>query len=172
MDGNYFTVENARLYDPPPVEIPIVMSAFGDNAAELAARVADGLWTTGGGSETIDTWKAAGGKGPVYSQIDLCWADDEDDALDTVEAIWRTAGVPGQLMQDLPTPAHFDTAASMVRRDDLAEEVLVGADAGALVKQAQSAIDAGVDHVYFHQIGDDQEGFCAAWASGLADQLT
>ncbi len=79
MAGKYFTVENARLYDAPPVEIPVVMSAFGDQAAELAARVADGLWTTGGASETIETWKAAGGVGPVYSQIDVCWADDEDD---------------------------------------------------------------------------------------------
>ncbi len=171
MAGKYFTVENARLYDAPPVEIPVVMSAFGDHAAELAARVADGLWTTGGASETIETWKAAGGAGPVYSQIDVCWADDEDEALDTVAAVWRTAGVPGQLSQDLPTPAHFDMAASIVQRADLAEEVLVGADADALVKQARAAIDAGVDHLYFHQIGDDQEGFCEAWASGLAEQL-
>jgi len=169
--GEYFTVENARVYDAPPVEIPVVMSAFGDKAAELAARIGDGLWTTGGASDTIEAWKAAGGTGPVYSQIDVCWADDAGAALDTVEAVWRTAGVPGQLMQDLPTPAHFDMAASVVRRDDLAESVLVGADVEQLIKQARTAIDAGVDHLYFHQIGDDQEKFCKAWAAGLADQL-
>ncbi len=39
------------------------------------------------------------------------------------------------------------------------------------MKQARAAIDAGVDHLYFHQIGDDQEGFCEAWTSGLAEQL-
>jgi len=169
--GEYFTVENARVYDAPPVEIPVVMSAFGDKAAELAARIGDGLWTTGGASDTIDSWKAAGGTGPVYSQIDVCWADDASAALDTVEAVWRTAGVPGQLMQDLPTPAHFDMAASVVRRDDLTESVLVGADEDQLIKKARAAIDAGVDHLYFHQIGDDQEGFCKAWAAGLAEKL-
>ena len=74
-------------------------------------------------------------------------------------------------MQDLPTPAHFDMAASLVRRDDLAEEVIVGTDADRLVKEARAAIASGVDHLYFHQIGDDQESFCEAWRSGLAQQL-
>ena len=41
----------------------------------------------------------------------------------------------------------------------------------ALIKKARAAIDAGVDHLYFHQIGDDQEGFCKAWAAGLAEKL-
>ena len=26
-------------------------------------------------------------------------------------------------------------------------------------------MDSGVDHLYFHQIGDDQEAFCDAWRS-------
>ena len=169
--GEYFTVENARIYDVPPNDIPIVVSAFGDKSAQLAARIGDGLWTTGGASETIETWKAAGGSGPVYSQIDVCWADDESDALDTVEGVWRTAGVPGQLSQDLPTPAHFEMAASVVRREDLAGSVLVGPAEEQFVKQARAALDAGVDHLYFHQIGDDQEAFCEAWASRLAEQL-
>jgi hypothetical protein len=107
----------------------------------------------------------------VYSQLDVCWSDDEERALDTVFERWRTAGVPGQLSQDLPTPAHFDMAASIVRREDLAESVIVGPDEASIVKQAQEAIDAGVDHLYFHQIGDDQEAFCDAWRSSLADQL-
>ena len=110
-------------------------------------------------------------RGPVYSQIDVCWADDEEEALDTVDRVWRTAGVPGQLSQDLPTPAHFDMAASIVRRDDLADEVIVGADADRLVKEAGAAIAGGVDHLYFHQIGDDQEAFCEAWRSGLAEAV-
>ncbi len=169
--GRYYTVENARIYDAPLVPIPLVISAFGDKAAELSARAGDGLWTTGGDSGIIDTWKAAGGSGPIYSQIDMCWAEDGNTALDTVQAVWRTAGVPGQLSQDLPTPAHFEMAASNVRRDDLAESVLIGADEAALVKKARAAIDAGVDHLYFHQIGDEQEAFCEAWASRLAEQL-
>lgn len=169
-EGDFYTVENARLYDAPEVDIPVVMSAFGPKAAEVAARIADGLWTTGSEADTIDNWREAGGSGPVYSQIDVCWGD-ADDALDTVHRVWRTGGVPGQLSQDLPTPSHFDTAASIVRREDLAESVIVGTDAARIVDEAKTAIANGVDHLYFHQIGDDQEGFCAAWQNEIVDAL-
>ncbi|MET0909456.1 MAG: LLM class F420-dependent oxidoreductase, partial [Ilumatobacteraceae bacterium] len=143
----------------------------GPKAAELAARIGDGLWTTGGGSDIIDDWKRAGGTGPVYSQLDVCWNQNRDAALDIVERVWRTGGVPGQLMQDLPTPAHFDTASSLVRRDDLAESVIVGEDEDRLFDEVRAAIEQGVDHLYFHQIGDDQERFCHAWRDGLAARL-
>jgi len=172
FEGEFFTVENARIYDAPAAPISVVVSAFGPKAAELAARTGDGLWTTGGASDTIELWRNAGGSGPIYSQLDICWCPDRDEALDTVEHIWRTAGVPGQLMQDLPTPAHFDTAASVVRREDLAESVIVGADEKRLVDEVRAAARAGVDHLYFHQIGDDQEAFCGAWRDGLAELLT
>jgi coenzyme F420-dependent glucose-6-phosphate dehydrogenase len=169
--GEHFVVENARIYDPPAVDIPIVMSAFGDKAADLAGRVADGLWTVGGPSDAIETWRDAGGSGPVYTQFDICWDDDTSAALATTEHYWRTAGVPGQLSQDLPTPAHFDMATSLVRRDDLAESVSVGADADDLVSKCQEALDAGIDHIYFHQIGPDQEAFCQAWSDDLGERL-
>jgi coenzyme F420-dependent glucose-6-phosphate dehydrogenase len=171
FQGEFFTVENARIYDVPTSSIPIVVSAFGPKAADLAAAVGDGLWVTGGASDTIDLWKDAGGSGPIYSQLDICWNPDREVALDTVEHIWRTAGVPGQLMQDLPTPAHFDTAASIVRREDLADEVIVGADEDRLVDEVRAAANSGVDHLYFHQIGRDQEAFCDAWRGGLAARL-
>jgi coenzyme F420-dependent glucose-6-phosphate dehydrogenase len=171
FEGEFFTVEHARIYDAPLVDIPIVISAFGPNAAELAARCGEGLWTTGGASETIDQWKDAGGSGPVYSQISVCWNDDRGAALDTVQEVWRTAGVPGQLSQDLPTPAHFDMAASIVRPEDLAESVIVGADHDRLVDEVREAAKSGVDHLYFHQIGDDQETFCETWRTELADRV-
>ena len=39
-----------------------------------------------------------------------------------------------------------------------------GPDVDALVKRrTRSCIDAGVDHLYFHQIGDDQAAFLDVW---------
>lgn len=169
--GEYFTVENARVYDAPEHPIPIVMSAFGTAAAGLAARIADGLWTTAASTDAIESWRAEGGSGPVYSQVDVCWDTDRERALDTVHRVWRSTGVPGQLSQDLPTPAHFEMAASMVRREDVAGKVLAGDDVDALAERAVEAIDAGVDHLYFHQIGADQEAFCEAFAARIRGRL-
>jgi coenzyme F420-dependent glucose-6-phosphate dehydrogenase len=169
VHGHHFTVENARIYDPPSSAIPIVVSAFGSAAAEMAARAGDGLWT-GGDAEIISTWRRAGGEGPVYSQITLCWAPTRDEAIERAHEVWPNAGVPGQLSQDLPTPAHFEQAASTVTREMIADAVPCGSDSEAIVKKIRDAVAAGVDHVYLHQIGDDQEGFCKAWSSEIAPE--
>ena len=168
--GEHYRVDHARIYDLPEQDIPIVVSAFGERAARLAADLGDGLWTTGTG-DTIDSWKDAGGSGPVYSQISFCWAEDRDTALDTVERVWPNTGVPGQLSQDLPTPEHFEMATSIVTRDMLAESVPHGPDLDPLVEQVRTAIENGVDHVYLHQIGADQDGFLRVWRDELQDRL-
>ena len=109
--GQHYTVENARIYDPPTSPIPIIVSAFGPAAAEMAARAGDGLWT-GADAEIIKTWRRAGGRGPVYSQLSLCWAPTREEAVETAHRVWPNTGVPGQLSQDLPTPSHFEQAVS------------------------------------------------------------
>ena len=42
--GDFYEVENARLFDPPRHDIPVIVSGFGPKAADLAARIGDGYW--------------------------------------------------------------------------------------------------------------------------------
>jgi G6PDH family F420-dependent oxidoreductase len=168
--GQHYRVDHARIYDVPETPIPVVVSAFGERAAGLAAEHGDGLWTTGTG-DTIDLWRAAGGSGPVYSQITFCWADDREKALDIVERMWPNTGVPGQVTQDLATPEHFEMVSSIVGREMLGEQVPCGPDLEPLVEQIDAAVDSGVDHVYLHQIGSDQEGFLEVWRDRLEARL-
>ena len=44
-DGRYFRAHGARLYDLPERRVPVYLSAFGPQAAALAGRFADGIWT-------------------------------------------------------------------------------------------------------------------------------
>lgn len=165
--GDHFTVENARIYDPPTHDIPIVVSAFGPAAGEMAARAGDGLWT-GGDAEIVETWRHAGGTGPVYSQISVCWASSHDEAVALAHHVWPNSAVPGQLSQDLPTPQHFEQASTIVTKEMVAEAVPCGPDPEPIIEKIREAIDAGVDHVYLHQIGDDQEAFCDVWSKQIA----
>src|SRR5262245_14939320 len=167
--GRYYSVQDAKIFDPPEHDVPIVVSAFGPEAAAVAARAGDGLWITA--PETVQLWRDAGGTGPVYSQITLCWDADVDKAKGTAHRVWRNTAVPGQLSQDLPTPTHFAQATSIVTPDLVAESAPCGPDAGVVVDKATELIDAGVDHVYFHQIGPYQEGFCEFWKSELEPVL-
>jgi G6PDH family F420-dependent oxidoreductase len=167
--GAHFTVENARVYDRPDRTPPVIVSAFGPAAAAVAARIGDGLWLSGAATDTIEVWRAHGGRGPVYAQLTLCWARDRDAAIDTAHRIWPNTGVPGQLSQDLPTPAHFEQASSIVTKDQIAASMACGPDPEPVLDAIQEMVTAGVDHVYLHQIGPDQEGFCRFWRDELAD---
>ena len=59
----------------------------------------------------------------------------------------------------------------MVSEDDAVAHVPCGPDAGPIVESVRSYLDAGYDHLYFHQIGPDQEGFLRFWADELQPAL-
>src|SRR3954451_13761687 len=46
FDGDYYVVENARVYDLPDEPVKVMMAAAGDQSAQLAGRVGDGLIST------------------------------------------------------------------------------------------------------------------------------
>lgn len=169
--GRWYQVDNARLFDPPDPPPPIVVSGFGDRAIELAGRIGDGYWGHSPEREVIDRYRSAGGDGPRYSQVNVCWAEDEATARKTAHQVWPNAGVPGQLAQDLPTWTHFEQAAELVTESVATESVACGPDIGPFVESAQKFIDAGYDHIYFHQIGPDQEGFLRFWTEELQPAL-
>lgn len=81
-----------------------------------------------------------------------------DDDPDIGSAVRDALGI-GDLSQELPLPQHFEQAASLVTPDMLAEKTPVGPDVQRYVESVKSYIEAGVENVYIHQVGPDQEGF-------------
>jgi G6PDH family F420-dependent oxidoreductase len=157
--GKHYTVENARLYTLPE-ELPrIVVAASGPQAAEAAGRFGDGLCSTAPKAEIIKAFTGAGGKGPRYGQMTVCWAASEAEAQRTALKIWPNAALGGELSQELPTPAHFEQATGKATEEQIAEEVICGPDPQRHITSIRTYIDAGFDHVYIHQIGPDQAGF-------------
>ncbi len=169
--GDFFEVENARLFDAPDPPPPIVISGFGDAAIDLAAREGDGYWGHAPDPDPIARYRDAGGTGPRFAQINVCWAPSEAEARRTVHERWPNGGIEGQLAQDLPTPTHFEQAAKMVTEEAAAGSVSCGPDVGPYVESTREFLDAGYDHVYFHQIGPDQAGFLRFWSDELASAL-
>jgi G6PDH family F420-dependent oxidoreductase len=170
--GRHYTVENARIFDPPREAIPVVVSGFGSESAALAGRIGDGYWGTSPDKELLDAYAEAGGTGPRYAQLTLCWADDESSARKTVREIWPTGGLSGQLAQDLPTWSHFEQATAPLTVEQVTESTPCGPDiVGKLVETVAKYEHAGYDHVYFHQVGPDQRGFFDFWERELRPAL-
>jgi coenzyme F420-dependent glucose-6-phosphate dehydrogenase len=157
--GMYYTVENARLYTLPEETVPVIVAASGPSSAELAGRIGDGFVTTSADQQVVQAYEAAGGTGPRYGQMTVCWNEDEAKALQTAHEIWPNAGLPGELGQELPTPAHFEQAVQLVTPEKIGESVVVGPDASKYLAKIDEYVQAGIDHVYIHQVGPDQEGF-------------
>ncbi len=171
--GAYYEVDNARLFDPPDAPVPIVVSGFGTEAATLAGRIGDGFWGNAPNRELVDVFEAAGGTGPRYAQLNLCWAESVEAARKTTHEVWPNGAVPGQLSQDLPTWTHFEQAVEIVTEADATKSVPCGPDLVEEVRESvEQYVDAGYDHLYFHQIGGDQEGFLDYWERDLRDALS
>ena len=171
-DGDFYRVENARLFDVPEARIPLVISGFGQESVELAARVGDGFWGHSPDADVIERYRDAGGEGPRYAQVRLCWDTDEDRARETVHRRWPNQGLSGQLVQDLPTFTHFEQATSMLTVDQTAGSVPCGPDPTPVLEAVGSFLDAGYDHVYLHQVGGDVEGFVRFWRDELSTELS
>ncbi|WP_122090162.1 TIGR03557 family F420-dependent LLM class oxidoreductase [Halalkalicoccus subterraneus] len=170
--GTYYDVENAKIYTLPEEPPPIVVSAFGPKSARLAADIGDGLWSVGPKEAPLENYTEAVGDSPKYTQIDVCYAENEQEALDTVYETWPNGEIAGELSQVLPMPAHFEQAAEMVDRDDVRGSATpLGSDPEPFIESVEACIDAGYDHVYFHQIGPDQEGFFEFYEDHLASEF-
>jgi coenzyme F420-dependent glucose-6-phosphate dehydrogenase len=171
--GKHYTVENARLYTLPDEPVQIAVAAAKEQAAGLAGRVGDAFVNTAPDREQIEQFERAGGKGkPKYGQITVCWARDEDEAARTVHEIWPNAGLGGDLSYELPLPRHFEQATENVTSEQLKKELTVGPDPELYLASIEEMVEAGYTHVYFHQIGPDQDGFFRFWKDELEPKLS
>ncbi|HEX6310312.1 MAG TPA: TIGR03557 family F420-dependent LLM class oxidoreductase [Acidimicrobiia bacterium] len=158
--GRHFTVDNAKVYcdiEQPP---PIYVAAAGEQAAELAGRAGDGLVSTAPDERAVKVFDQSGGQGrPHVGQVMVCWAGTEEEGRRIAHGWWPNAALPGQLGQELPLPAHFEQATSVLDPEDVAERVICGPDADRHAAAIDEYVEAGYEHVYVHQIGPDQDGF-------------
>jgi G6PDH family F420-dependent oxidoreductase len=172
FEGEFFVVENARIYNVPDDPIPVMVSAFGPKAAEVAGRIGDGFVTTSPDADNIKVFQQHGGKGkPVLAMVKVCWHEDEAQAKKLAYEIWPNSGLTGELAQVLPTPSHFEQACEMVTEEMATKGKALGPDPERYVKSIQEHLDAGITEIYVQQIGPDQEGFMRFWNAEVAPRL-
>jgi G6PDH family F420-dependent oxidoreductase len=169
--GTHYTVSNAELYDLPDEPPPIYVSAFGPKAVEVAARIGDGYVGTSPDAELVTAYRDAGGSGPAIAGGKCCWGPDEAAARRLVHRLWPNMGLPGELAQILPTPAHMEQASELVTEDMVADPIPCGPDPDVYVAAVEQYAKAGYDELYLHNIGQDQEGFLRFWQAEVAPRL-
>jgi G6PDH family F420-dependent oxidoreductase len=157
--GKHYTVENARIYSLPERLPEIIVAAAGPDAAQVAGKLGDGLVSTGPDEEVIQAFKKAGGSGPLYCEVQVCYAESEKDALETAKEYWPNMAMGGQLGQELALPSLYEAVAEHVSDDKLKESGSLGPDPDVHIEGIKKFADAGFDHLCIHQIGPDQDAF-------------
>jgi G6PDH family F420-dependent oxidoreductase len=170
-EGLHYTVENARIYSLPTEPPPVVMSAFGTKSCALASRIADGFASTKPDQELLARYRESGGRGSAQAGLKVSWGRDRDACAQQAHRLWRSSGVPGELSQELRTPALFEQAAQNVTVESMAENMPCGPEVGPIVDAVAKYRDAGFDRLYINQIGHDQESFFEFFTAELAPAL-
>jgi G6PDH family F420-dependent oxidoreductase len=170
--GEHYEVSEARIYTRPAEPVPIYVSGFGPQAAELAGRIGDGYVTTKPDTELIEVFRQAGGAGkPIQAGTKVCWAPTEADGVATAHRLWRSSALGGQLSQIIPRTEDFGAAAEFVPQEKVAEHYSCGPEAKKHVAQISPYLEAGCDEVYVAQIGGNFDGFFRCWTEEILPQL-
>jgi probable non-F420 flavinoid oxidoreductase len=170
-------VDRARVWSLPDETPPLYGAAVSERTARTVGGWADGLITVHQRPETlrrvIDAFREGGGdRKPVAVQVHLSWAEDQEMALAIAHDQWRTNVFGSDLAWNLELPAQFDEAARHVRPDDVSGPVLVSADTGRFVKWLLEIAELGVDAVYLHHVGQQQDRFIEVFAEHVLPEVT
>jgi probable non-F420 flavinoid oxidoreductase len=169
-------VDRARLWTLPPEPPSLVGAAVSAETAGWCGEWADGLVTVNQPRETLErvigAFRDGGGEGkPIYLQVHLSWADDEEEALRIAHDQWRTNVFGPPLSWDLETVEQFDEAAAHVRPEDMREAVLVSADTGRHAAWLSELAELGFEQIHLHHVGQELGPFIHAFGERVLPEL-
>jgi coenzyme F420-dependent glucose-6-phosphate dehydrogenase len=162
MDAGWFRLKEAKLYTRAERRPKLYVSAFGPQAARVAGKYGDGLWTLpdpDSAPEIIDAYREACAKngkeeGEIIVQAGFHLADDEQRAIEGARH-WKATQLPEVYKDDFADPAAMlARAEEKVSDEEFAHEgFLVGADAGEHVERIREMESLGATVVCLQLIG-------------------
>jgi probable non-F420 flavinoid oxidoreductase len=169
-------VHAARLYTLPPSPPPLFGAALSPETARAVARWADGLITVNAPPEklraVVEAFRDAGGSAkPVHVQAHLSWADSDEEVRGQALDQWRTNGLPPSLNEELEVPAQFDAASAHLPAEALEDSIIMSTDLSRHADVLAGYAQLGVQRVYLHHVGLDQEKFVDVFAAKVLPQL-
>jgi G6PDH family F420-dependent oxidoreductase len=180
-DGEYFTLESAKLYTRPEQKVPIYVATAGPMNAKRTGRHADGMITVGAADEKIKMlWgkfaegATDGGKDPARMpkllQIHVSWAETPAEAETNAVREWPN-GAMAFPKQDIRNPEDFANLAKLVRPEHFTNRVLISADLDEHAAHIQGFVDMGFDEVHLHNVGRNQAEFIDVFGKEVLPEL-
>ena len=182
-EGNYYTVNNATVYDRPEQEVPIYIGASGPAATRLAGRMADGWITTSGKANELYTDKLI----PAFDEgirkadrntddvdrmleVKVSFRPDRDAALENTR-FWAPLALTPDEKMGVHDPVEMQRLAQELPTERAASRFIVSDDPEEHVAQIQRYLDLGFTHLVFHDPGHDQETFLELYGREVLPRL-
>ena len=140
-EGRFYRLQDCKLHTLADRKPPIWVSAFGPQAAEVAGRHGDGLWTLPDPESTpevIDAYREARrkagreGDGEIVFQALVSWAESDDDALEQARK-WKGAQPPDHFTDDWHRPQEmYEHGERELTDEEFADNIVAGSDPEAI----------------------------------------
>jgi coenzyme F420-dependent glucose-6-phosphate dehydrogenase len=135
-EGRFFRTKAAYLHTRGERRPPVYVSAFGPDAATVAAKLGDGMWTLADPKQApdlVDAYRGAcdnAGKEPggLILQTGMSWAEDDASALEGAR-VWKATQPPEFFTEDWHDPkAMYEKAEREISDDELRQSYIIGSD--------------------------------------------
>jgi coenzyme F420-dependent glucose-6-phosphate dehydrogenase len=179
FDGRYFRTVGARLHLRPEQRPPLFMSAFGPEAARLAGRYADGVWTLADPQKAptvIAAYREACEEanrpaGEIILQTMVSWADDDDAALAGARE-WKPTLVDSNYAADVHDPARIGATDDEVSDTRFKAMGIISSDPATHVRKLKAIAALGATAVVTMNIsGADPVGTIETYGSSVLPRL-
>jgi coenzyme F420-dependent glucose-6-phosphate dehydrogenase len=149
--GTHFATHQAYLHTRGENRPPIYVSAFGEQAAGVAARLSDGVWTLAdpeNAPKVIDAYKSAcddAGKEPgaIILQGGFSYADDDDAALEGCR-VWKATQPYEYYTDDWHDPkSMYEHAEETISDDEFKDAYIISSDPDHHVERIREIEELG-----------------------------
>src|SRR3954447_26231459 len=145
-EGRFYTLRDTKLHTLADRRPPIWVSAFGPQAAAVAGRCGDGLWTLPDPESTpdvIEAYRNAGGDGEIIFQALFSWASDDDAALEAARK-WKGAQPEEHYRDDWHEPAKmYENGESQMSDEEFKQNAIIASDPSEHVDRIRELEELG-----------------------------
>jgi coenzyme F420-dependent glucose-6-phosphate dehydrogenase len=178
-EGRYFRTRDARLYTLPERRVPVYMSAFGEEAAAIAGRFADGVWTLGDAKQAAPviaayrraTEEAGRAPGEIVLQVPVSWAPDDEAALESSKE-WKATLVNEHYTAPIHDPAAIQANGREISDTVFKLKAIISSDPAVHVRKIKAIQALGATAVVLMNIsGADPRGALRTYGESVLPEL-
>ncbi|MBF6608729.1 MAG: TIGR03885 family FMN-dependent LLM class oxidoreductase [Flavobacterium sp.] len=170
------TVENAKLFTVPETSPMILGAALTQKTAQWIAPWTDGLITV---SQPMDGLRkfvhayrqVAGPHKPMILKVQISFERNYETARTGAWEQWKNNIFPSSLLSDITTPDKFDALGQNIRKEDVAEKVLISDSADFFIQNINEFAGLGFDKIIIHNVNHNQESFIEFFGSEVLPSI-